>query len=411
MPSKIKKRGNGFLLTVVHEQKTYTKMSHATTKTAALSEWEDFKQVVKRGHVTTRLDGNIDLDSFYLYWQKHYAEINMEDSTQNVTKSVHARISAMLGHIPLSKINPQHILAFQKRLSAPNASVHNTPLSSAYIKRHLEVLKMMLDCAVDWGFISANPVDKIKMPQRKKSKKETPNEKTLSKFISLVDENENTKHRLWVSLAFAMGLRREEIFGLKWRDIDIPEQTMYIERAAIYIHGKGIVIKDTKTENSVRRVPIPDFICRLLWAWKAEVKETAQKRNKRKKIVDFADPLHLDAFVFTQPSGDVAHPHSFTGFLSKFCKQHNLPSISPHVLRHMYGSYLIANNVNIATVSSLMGHANKAFTLKTYIHEVQSLEHQTADIMGNTFSELKAVHKETPTMNIHSSKIVPYLVP
>lgn len=394
MPSKIKKRSTGYLLTVVHEQKEYTKMSYATTKTAALSDWEDFKMEVKRGNVIAKLEGHMTLDDFYIYWHEHYAELNMDEATKALLKSIHKRISLMLGHLSISKIKQPHILAFQKQISSPTASVNDTPLSSAYIKRHFEILKMMLDCAVDWGFIASNPMDKIKQPERKKSKKETPSETTLATFIGLIDEHANLKHRLWVSLAFAMGLRREEIFGLKWRDIDIPQRTMYIERAAIYVSGKGIIVKETKTENSVRKVPIPDFICHLLWAWKDEVRTAAYKRNKRNKVNDTTDPLQLDNFVFTQPSGGVAHPHSFNTFLRKFCAKSHLPSISPHTLRHMYGSYLIANNVNIATVSSLMGHANKSFTLKTYIHELRSLEEHTATVMNTAFQTLKQKKQE-----------------
>lgn len=389
MPSKIKKRSKGYLLTVVHEQQEYTKMSYATTKTAALSDWEDFKMEVKRGNIVAKAEGNMTLDDFYLYWQAHYAELNLSDATKALTENIIKRISAMIGHLSLSSIKQRHILALQKQLTSPTASIHNTPLSSAYIKRHFDILNMMFNCAVDLGFIAENPVKKIKQPKRKKTKKETPDEKTLSALIATVDEYGDIKHRLWVALAFMLGLRREEIFGLKWRDIDLPARAICIERAAVYVSGKGIIIKDTKTENSVRRLPIPDVVCSLFGSWKQEVLSAAKKRNARNKVITLHDPLHPDNFVFTKPDGTVAHPHSFNTFLRKFCTKHELPHIAPHTLRHMYGSYLIAGNVNIATVSSLMGHANKAFTLSTYIHEVESLNQHTADIMESAVKKLK----------------------
>ncbi len=389
MPSKIKKRSKGYLLTVVHDQKEYTKMSYATTKTAALSEWDDFKMEIKRGNVVAKIEGNMTLDQFYLYWYEHYAELNLGESTKALLKIISYRISAALGHLTLSEVKQRHILAFQKILSSPTASIHKTPLSSSYIKRHFDILNLMFNSAVDWGFIAENPMKKIKTPKRKKTKKETPDEKTFAKFISAIDEHDDIKHRLWVALAFTLGLRREEIFGLKWRDIDLPARILSVERATVYVSGKGIIIKETKTENGTRRIPIPDTVCSLFGAWKQDVLAAAKKRNARNKVVDFHDPLHSDNFVFTKPSGDVAHPHSFNTFLRKFCAKTGIPNIAPHTLRHLYGSYLVANNINIATVSSLMGHANKAFTLSTYIHEIKSIEHQTADIMADAFKKLK----------------------
>lgn len=391
MPSKIKKRSKGYLLTVVYQQKEYTKTVHVDTKAEAEKEWTFFANEVYNERVVAKCDGNMPLDSFYLYWYKNHAEVHLEVNTLAITNSVYQRISAALGHLKLFAIKPRHIMEFQKQLSSPTASVNNTPLSTAYIKRHFEVLNTLMQFAVDLGFISTNPVAKIKQPKRKATQKELPTEKHLAIFIRELDDYPQTKPRLWVLLAFTLGLRREEIFGLKWRDISFDRKTISISRAVVYAPGAGTVVKNTKTENSIRTIPMHDTVRTALLTWQQEVIAAHKKRNARNKVVSLENPVHPDRFIFTQPNGAVAHPHSFNTFLRKFCAKIGIPLISPHALRHMYGSYLLAGGVNLATISSLMGHSNKAFTLSTYVHEIESLEQHTAVVMDNAMQSLKKI--------------------
>jgi len=85
--------------------------------------------------------------------------------------------------------------------------------------------------------------------------------------------------------------------------------------------------------------------------------------------------------VFSQFNGSVGHPHSFNTFIEKFCEEDNLPEIGPHTFRHMYGSYLLRSGVDLAAVSSMLGHANKSFTANTYIHALQLAKDQPAVVM------------------------------
>lgn len=390
MPSKIRKRGNSFQLAVVHEQKTYTKTVAVSTKTEAEKEWTIFANEVFRNNVAAKEEGNMTLNQFYAYWTKNYAETNQVISTQGTNKNVYVRIGAILGHLKISKIRPRHILEFTKQLASPTASVNEKPLAQSYIKKHMSVLRTMLDCACQWGFIPDNPVDKVKTPKGKKPKKKKLSEDHLASFFAAID-SATTKHKLWITLAFALGLRREEIFGLQWRDIDFDKKILSIERVTIYVSQKGIFVKDAKTENSDRTIPIPESVMKLLVAWKAETIAENRKNaiDTQGNVIPITQFLPSHDFLFRQKDGSVGHPHSFNTFLSRFCKRSGIPLISPHSLRHMYGSYLLAGGVNIATIASLLGHSDKSFTLKTYIHELKSLEQQTANIIDSAMVDLK----------------------
>ncbi|MBQ8809507.1 MAG: site-specific integrase [Bacteroidales bacterium] len=375
MPSKLKKRGNSYLLTVVRDGKEYTKTVRTTKKSEAEKEWTIFASEVLRDRVVAKSEGHMTLDQFYAYWLKNYAELHLEPSTIETRRRLYARIGESLGQLKLCNIRKRHVLEFVKNLSSPTASFDGKPLSTIYIKNHITLLTTLLNHAIDWDFIATNPALRVKIPGTT-TPKEMPSEADFAKLLSLVDEHHDVRFRLWVALAFTLGLRKEEIFGLKWGDIS--SKILSVNRAAVYIHRTGVVTKPPKSKRSQRTLPLSLAASTLLYEWK---KTYAKK---------FAIPTD-DSFVFPNPIGGILHPSMFNYFLNMLCDRNNLPRITPHSLRHMYGTYLLAGGVNIATISSLMGHANSAFTLSRYVHELKSLEEQTASIMDNTL--LKLTHK------------------
>lgn len=76
-------------------------------------------------------------------------------------------------------------------------------------------------------------------------------------------------------------------------------------------------------------------------------------------------------------------------FLIKFCAENNLFHFTPHLLRHLHGSYLLKNGLDIAKVSKSLGHAKKSFTLDTYIHTLESVEEETANVMQDVLTALR----------------------
>jgi integrase len=121
-----------------------------------------------------------------------------------------------------------------------------------------------------------------------------------------------------------------------------------------------------------------------------DVRDAAKRRSKRHKIVSISDPYALDMWVFPKLDGSIGHPHSFNSFLKHFCADNGIPTIGPHIFRHMHGSYLIKAGVDLAAVSAKLGHANKSFIANTYIHPLQSAEEHSAIVMQNILNDLKS---------------------
>ena len=394
MPIKIKKRGKDtYLLSVVHQQREYTKTIKAESKADAERFWKLFAAEVIQGKAISGDTPKMTLTEFFAYWKHHHAEKNLERTTIAYNNSLFARIGAALGHLKMDKVLPRHVFAFLDQLAAPNASHDDKPLSLNTIRKHYNLLKTLFNSAERWQFIINNPMSKITPPKQERTNKKILDENSMALLLEKLAE-EPIKHQLWVLLAFSRGLRREEIFGLQWGDIDFEKNKMTIARAAVYVPKEGIIIKDTKSDNSYRTLSLPSDIAAMLRLWREEIRTTAKRRNKRRKVIRLDDPASAEKWVFSKFDGSVGHPHSFNTFLRLFRIDNNFPAVSPHLLRHMTGSYLLNSGLDIAAVSAELGHSNKAFTMKTYIHELESTKDHSALIMQDILDNLKSGRKK-----------------
>lgn len=393
MPSKIKKRGNDSYYFFVSDgyyangkQKGFEKTVHAKNDTEAKDLYEKFKADCLNGKVLAAGTEKMTLIQFHDYWKEHTSH---EKATMAFNDNLFERIKIVLGPYRIDRIEPRHILDFLKQISAKDAGHGNKPLSSNTVRKHYVLINTLLSTAVKWQFITSNPSAAVDPPKAVKPKKKILDDEDLSALLTKL-EQEPLHHQLWVLLAFSRGLRREEIFGLQWGDVDFKNKKLAIDRAIVYIPKEGIVEKGTKSDNSYRVLSLPPTILQLFVDWREKLKAKIKRRNKRRKIVSIDAPVGPGKWVFPKANDTVAHPHSFTTFLRHFCENNNLPKASPHLFRHMAGSYLLRAGIDIATISGELGHGSKAFTMKTYIHELQSEKEQSANAMESILSELKS---------------------
>ena len=348
-----------------------------------------FLSEVDRG--LTSSGGNRTLKSFYSYWKENYAIPNHEKTTLALNDFLFTRIDAALGHKKLSQIKQEHVMLFLKNLSEPGVKKdpnskrrkqHKEPvatiLSSTSIHKHFTLLSSLLSQAEVWGMISANPCKRVKPPKFERKPICIYDEKTLGVFLSHLEE-EPINHQLMVSLGLSGGLRREEIFGLCWQDVNFAESNIFIRQASVYVPGE-IVTKTPKNAGSVRKVSLPKSSIDLLVL---QQKEQAEKKLKLdNKWVD-------SGRIFTKWNGEPAHPHSFATWLSRFTERHGLPHITPHKFRHMNATYLITAGTDLRTIAGKLGHSKTSTTVNTYAQFVQAAEKETANTMENFLEGLK----------------------
>ena len=181
------------------------------------------------------------------------------------------------------------------------------------------------------------------------------------------------------------GMRRQEIVGLKWSDINFAEKSFIIRRAATRAKGEGTVTKGTKTEKSSRVLFFPSGLDGILLRHMNQQKE--QRRRCGDKWID-------EDWIFTQWNGTIMDIDTPTQQWRKFAEAHGITGVTFHGLRHTAATFMIKNNVPITTVSGVLGHAQTSTTLNTYAHVVEDTKRAAIDIMANVFQGEPAAQKK-----------------
>lgn len=180
-----------------------------------------------------------------------------------------------------------------------------------------------------------------------------------------------------VLVALMTGLRRGEIAGLEWKDINFERHTLTVNRTGCYskIAG-GIFTKEPKTEGSVRRITISEVLVEMLKEYKVWYDE--QRANWGDRWVD-SDRL------FVQEYGKPINPSTIHFWLKKMLKESNLPDVTLHSLRHTNITLQIAAGVPLTTVAGRAGHSRVSTTSDIYSHFIKTSDEAAAEALEDIF--------------------------
>lgn len=149
-------------------------------------------------------------------------------------------------------------------------------------------------------------------------------------------------------------MRRGELFGIEWKDIDFENGYLNIVRTSQYIGNKTLITKEPKTKSSRRTMKISNDIIKML-----KVYQAWQTEQRFKVGSEWRDTDRL----FTQWNGLPMYPDSLTKWFNLFLKRHNLLQVTLHSLRHTNATLMIAEGTDIRTVSNRLGHSKTSTTV------------------------------------------------
>lgn len=241
----------------------------------------------------------------------------------------------------------------------------------------------MLNDAVEWQVIVANPCDRVKPPTVKKKQAKAFTEDQSQEIIRALT-TEELKYQVIIFLAISTGLRLGELVALEWKDINFEEKYLTVMRTSQSIVGLGTFCKTPKNDSSCRRVTLPRSIIDLLREYKAHQNEIR---------LQLGDTWQNYDRLFTQWDGKPMYTQTPSQWFSKFLKRHNLPHIPSHGLRHTSASLLIARGTPLKNVSSHLGHTDIRTTANIYGHALQSVDQQIADTMDSILTQKNEVNK------------------
>lgn len=235
------------------------------------------------------------------------------------------------------------------------------------------VLHMVLVNAVSWGLISHNVTDKAKMPKRVRRDYRTLN---LEEAKVLVTFARASRLEALLLMALTTAMRRGELLGLRWSDIDFENKTLQLRRALRRVRHVGFVVKEPKTKAGRRRIMLADF------AIEALKRHKRLQEERREKSTDWSD-LNL---VFPNTRGGYWDPDHMVDVFKKMLTSAQLPQIRFHDLRHSAATLLLAMGVHPKLVQDLLGHSTVGITMDTYSHVLPSMQKEVVDKMGFAFT-------------------------
>lgn len=227
----------------------------------------------------------------------------------------------------------------------------------AYLSQ-LSIINRVFKYAVHLDIIQTNPVDRIIRPKQQKPRKEkiALTKEELKQFLTLAKKDARpVLYTAWHTLAYT-GLRRGELLGLEWSDIDFENKTISINKTLVTVNG-SLYTQSPKTKRSTRTISLDDATIQVLKNWKLEQKKQFFKNGVKSKDI-----------VITNIKGSYLDFAYFREELKKFLSTHNLKRFSVHSLRHTHASLLFEAGIEPKTISDRLGHSNIQTTLNMYTH-------------------------------------------
>lgn len=246
------------------------------------------------------------------------------------------------------------------------------PYESATVAKRYRVLRSMLSLAkkqqyVEHNYAKSEYIETIK--ETHKDKKFLDDEQA-KEYLNGLKYEEDIRKRTALTLLIFTGIRRGEICGLEWEDIDFIEKTISIKRSSVQVTGCGVITKGTKTTCSTRTIAIPSSLVELLkeyqvW-WNNYIESIGDKCKEKKRL-------------FIQKDGRGISPNTIYDWHKAKIKELNLPDVNLHSLRHSNISIQLASGIPLKTVSARAGHSDTRVTAQVYAHLLKSSNIEAAD--------------------------------
>lgn len=317
---------------------------------------------------------NITFKCFAERWFVDYADIQHATTTRERCEDFKERTYEALGNMRMDKIKTIHIQSLINSLTKPgvNKVDPDKGLSRKTIKHYLSFVSSIFDYAIRIEMLTKNPCTNVKLPPEIHSEKKIYTPEQAEEFVDLLYSEAPLKYQLFSTIAIICGLRRSEIVGLRYCDIDTDSHTLRVERAANYSRKKKeMYIGNTKTESSARVLKLPQIVVDLFIKYREQ--EISQKK--------FMGIRHTeDDYLFCDTTyTKIMYNGLPYNYLKKMCKKHNMDFYGIHSMRHFVATAMISKGADIKTVSEILGHSSANTTLGIYVHAFNEVKARATD--------------------------------
>jgi integrase len=303
------------------------------------------------------------LDRFDRDWAALHVSARSRDRYRFALDHVRRR----LGDRRLQKVSPADIAALY-------AALIREDLAPRTVRMVHTALHRALGQAKAWGVIRDNPADIAKPP--KAPDRETPMLQPDQAAV-LLERLRGKPLYLLASLALGTGLRRNELLGLRWGNVDLDAGWLTIEQALEQTATHGIRIKSPKTRHGRRTISLPAHLVTEL--------RTHWREQQEQRLAAGLGKAPDTAPVFATADGRHLSPNAITKAWPVAMAAIGMPAVTLHSLRHTHASMLINAGLDILAISRRMGHSSPTITLNVYGHLIHGTDDRAAQVMEAAF--------------------------
>lgn len=270
-----------------------------------------------------------------------------------------------IGRVPLRSLTVTHLEDLYAHLRRSGGH-DGGPLAPKTVLNVHQILRTALGDAERSGLLQRNVARLMDPPCHGAAPEQRCwNEHQLRQFLHVA-----MAHRLGAAiwLAAMTGMRRGEVLGLRWTDIDLDAATLSIRRS-VSCTGYQVHTTPAKTRTSRRAIDLDQRTVDVLREW------------RQHQLVELGT-VAADATVFTRTDGRPVHPHTLSQTVDRLQRTAGVPAIRLHDLRHTHASLMLKHGVPLKVVSERLGHSTPAFTMAVYQHALPGMQRDAANIFA-----------------------------
>jgi integrase len=284
-------------------------------------------------------------------------------------RNIQNHVLPRVGSIPIQRLTPEDLDAFYAHLlTEGRLNGSGGGLSAKSVRYVHGIIRKALADALRKGSVTRNVADLADPPKPSATRTRSMQVWTAAQLRQFLEEIGG--HRLFPALYLAAntGMRRGEVLGLRWKDVDLDRSRLSVQQALVNV-AYELQLADVKTTTSRRTIDLDERTIGVLRSWrKAQLEEQL--------LVGRRDDH--DALVFAQPDGSPIHPDYFSQVFERHMARSELPRIRLHDLRHTHATILLQAGVPVKVVSERLGHSSPAFTMTVYQHVLPGMQADAA---------------------------------
>lgn len=352
---------------------------YGKTKTEVRQKLEDAEKertAAANKHITNYADKRTaTVEEWFEIWLRDYVAPSVRSSTYNGYQGmIRNHVNPQIGSKKLAALDPQLLQQFfnglQKKLSAKTITNMRNMLHSSF------------SSACSSGYLLYSPLQGIRLPKAFKPKMRVLNADEQQRLVETV---KSADQPCAFSFLFALftGLRRGEILGLRWCDIDLKQQIVSVRHSLDETKDIGktsyeVRLSPPKSQSAVRTIYLFDALAK-------DLHKHMDAQKQLKKACGFS--FRKTDYVFEGKHFGYIRPRQYAKYFNTICQKAALKNVTIHTLRHTFATRALETGMDIVTLSRLMGHSEPGFTMREYIHVLNDHKKENMERLSDLYKQ------------------------